>query len=166
MKLTWKKNMSSDYSIYDGGQKIGSLKKENFFSGKVIGNINGEEYVFYKKNIVDNSITFRKTKDSGPLGNINFNIWSNKANIRIDNQRYIWRYNNLLNNKWNIESSNGNKAEYKANFSSGDINYKDNDQLMILLGLYVSRYYQRQSIFIICILFVPIYMTFISRLLS
>ena len=156
MKLTWKKNITSDYTIFYSEQKIGSLRKEDIFSDKIIGKIGTEEFLFYKKSIFDSSITFKNTKDSSQLGNINFNIWNNKANIEFGGKHYIWRYNNYLNTKWIIESTTGNKAEYKSNISKGEIDIIDDDQLMILLGLYVKKYYQRNTFVIFFILFLPI----------
>ncbi len=156
MKLTWKKNIASDYSIFNDAQKIGSLRKEDLFTDKIIGKIGAQEFLFYKKSIFDSSVSFKNTQDSSQIGNINFNIWNNKANIEFGGKRYTWRYNNFLNNKWIIESTTGNKAEYTSSFSNGEINIKDDDQLMILLGLYVKKYYQRNTFIIFFVLFLPI----------
>jgi hypothetical protein len=162
MKITWKKNISNDFKLFNNESQIGILKSENYLDGSVFGNIENEKYSFKRKNIFENqSIIIDKTQNR-QIGIIKYGIWNNKADIFVNDLKYTWKYNNVWNSEWYIEDSNGEKINFKSNFFKGTVLTNENDALKILLGLYIYRYYQRNTFIIFFIIFLPTIMRMLN----
>lgn len=156
MNLTWKKNIASNTKLYENEKQIGSLEKENLFSNSVIGKIGTESYYFYKLNFFDSRIIISDiTSKNQQFGTITFNIWNTRADIYIGNERYTWLYSNIWNTEWTIIEPNGKKVNFKSVILQGKITSDTQNQLLLLIGLFIHNYIQNSTYLVFLILFIP-----------
>ena len=135
MNLTWKKNIASNIKLYENEKQIGSLEKENLFSNSVIGKIGTESYYFYKLNFFDSQIIISNiTSKNHQFGTITFNIW---------------------NTEWTITEPNGKKVNFKSAILQGKITSDTQNQLLLLIGLFIHNYIQNSTYLVFLILFIP-----------
>ena len=157
--LRWKKNFfSSTYSIYSNEKMLGKLR-DNAFTQSADGTLYGENYYFRTKGIFKQNTTIIDKEDNKAIGNISYNTWMTKATIKISNKTYFWKYDNLWNTKWSIHDSDGILIKFTGSTTSGLINSKTEDALLLLSGLFVTNYYIQITIVIMIAIFIPIYMS-------
>jgi len=80
----------------------------------------------------------------------------NKASININGQKFDLKYDNIWNTKWSISSLNETQIRYNSSTTTGQIESKTDNQLLILSGLYVANYYLQMTLAVLLIVFIPI----------
>lgn len=155
-KLTWKRNILNGlYTIYDNGLQIGQLK-ERPFQETSTGEINGKVYTFITKGFFKRETMIFESSNNEAIGKITYNEWRNRANITINNNTAEWKYENILNTKWQIFDAEGIKIEYSGLSLGGEINSVVNDELLLLSGLFVTNFFRQTTLIVIIIIFVII----------
>jgi hypothetical protein len=153
LKLNWKSEIfSSTIIVFDKNKKIGFFKSE-LFSDNTSLKINKTKYNFFKKDIFSQKILIFNTSTKEIIGEINYESFKTKAQIKLNDKSYSWKYENFWNNKWSLTDENGILSEYDSNFNGGQIESITNDYLLILTGLFTTNYYLKMiTFFIVCIL--------------
>lgn len=149
----WRKNLFSElYSIYSNEDLIGTLE-EKLFSNSAMGSLNRKEYTFIKRGFLKQNIDIVDNLTNKVIGTIRFSGLMTKAYLTINDESYLWKYDNFSGTKWTVLNSEGIKINYTSSFTSGLIFSETNDDLLILSGLYVSNYYFQVSMSFIILLF-------------
>lgn len=158
----WKKSLlSSTYSIYSNEQIIGRLESKTF-SQSAIGELNGKEYTFKTKGLLNQNTEIIDTKENKVIGEITYNTWMTKATISVSNQSVNWKYDNMWNSKWSLFDQEGTEIKYAGSSTKGTIESNSDDALLLLCGLFVTNYYWQMSVAVIVAVFVPIYTSVLS----
>lgn len=154
-KLNWKKDWFSDeYSVFSGEKQVGSLK-DKFFSQTSNANMNGREYIFRTKGLIDQHTEIIDPAEDKAIGEISYNSWMTKATISLPDKTILWEYDNLWNTKWSLSGTDGIKIRYSGSSTNGEIDSNTEDELIILSGLFVTNYYWQMTIAILIIVFIP-----------
>lgn len=155
-KLTWKRNfLNGLYTVYDNGRQIGQLKERPFRETST-GEINGKVYTFITKGFFKRETIIFDNFKNEEIGKITFNEWRTRAFIIIDEKTINWKYDNFLNTKWSVFDEKGIKIKYSNSSLGGKIDSFDDDELLLLCGLFVINYFRQAAFVVLIILFVVI----------
>ncbi len=91
--------------------------------------------------------------DNNIIGEITYNTWMTKAQIKIQNKVINWKYDNLWSSKWSLSSSEGIEINYSGSSTKGEIESNTGDELILLSGLFVTNYYWQLTFIVIFVLF-------------
>jgi len=140
--LTWKRNwFSSAYQILAGGISVGTLK-EKAFQRSAFGNIGDQHYKFQQKGWLKPYTEIIDLNTGEKIGSISFSSWKFKATVTIGTQQMYWSYRNFWQNKWELSDFAGDHITFKGNCNKGAIAMTYRDDLLVLIGLLISNYYQ------------------------
>jgi hypothetical protein len=147
-KINWKKGLfSSKYRLFDNNIEVGEFS-QSAFSSTSLGKINEVKLRFKKKGLFSSETEITDLNSNQLIGNIKFNSWRNKAEIKISNKKYLWKYDNFWNSKWSISENGQQLINYKSSTTSGNIESSIENDLLMLSGLYVYNYYVMMMIII------------------
>jgi hypothetical protein len=154
--ITWtKKLFRCSYELLSEGMSIGRLK-DNEFSQSVTAELNDKRFAFktngwgHKAKIID-------LDSNEQIGTISFGHWLPKATINYYDKVAEWKFSNLWETRWKIFDNNGSKLKYKGWQGSGSVEVQENDELLILAGLFVSNHYWKMA-FLYVMIFFPYWM--------
>ncbi|MNY36214.1 hypothetical protein D3C86_1706890 [compost metagenome] len=99
------------------------------------------------------------------VGEIKYSSWSNKAFLKLFENKLSWQYENMWNTKWKIKNTNGNYIEFNSNGNIKADQINDNE-FEILSGLFVYNRYQKAMIVVMIVIFTPIFLTNIFKLIN
>lgn len=158
-----KKLFSNCYKIFEGNKEIGFIKKD-YFSQKTTAEINGKKFIYLEKSPFERNSKILDSEEK-TIGIINYNTWESKASLQIGEEKLSWQYKNIWNTNWKIESSNGKIIEFNMD---GNINIDriDNNEIEILSGLYLYKYYKRVVMLFLVFLFIPIFLNSFLKLMN
>jgi len=152
-ELTWKKGwFSCAYQILAGDMSVGALKEKTFQRAS-IGAIGNKRYKFRTKGILKPYTEIIDLDEHQVIGRISFSCWMPKATVQLGEQTMYWRYQNLWETKWELNDFEGNRLAFKGCQTKGKVTMTNKDELMVLVGLFISNYYQKMTtVFIAAIL--------------
>ena len=140
-KINWKKGLfSSKYRLFDNNIEVGAFS-QSAFSSTSLGKINEVKIRFKIKGHFSSETEITDLNSNQLIGNIIFNTWRNKAEIKIKNKTYLWKYENFWHSKWSISENGQQVINYKSSTTSGNIESLIDHNLLILSGFYVYNYY-------------------------
>ena len=82
------------------------------------------------------------------IGTIKFNGWGNKAEINLNEKKYLLKSIGIWGNKWSLLENNEIIIDYKSSTLSGKIESEINDNIILLIGLYTMNYFKRTAVMI------------------
>ncbi len=89
--INWKKGLfSSKYRLFDNNIEIGEFS-QSAFSSNSFGKINESKLKFRKKGIFNSETEITDLNSNQLIGNVKFNGWGSKAEIKMDNKNYLWK---------------------------------------------------------------------------
>lgn len=154
----WKKGIfDCTYKLYANNHLTGNLRDKTF-SQTNEGEINGKQYSF-RTNGFFQQYTQIFNQFGLLIGEIEYNFWMTKANIKLGDQLISWKYDNIWNTKWSMSNSEGLKIESSNSTTSGRISSNSEDELLLLIGLFVTNYYKQMTIAVMVAVFVPLWTT-------
>ena len=152
----WKKGVFSEcYKIFNNEAQVGNLSNKSF-SQTAHGELNEEKYTFKTCGFWKQQTQIIDNNENKIVGEITYNNWMNKASININGQKFDLKYDNIWNTKWSISSLNETQIRYNSSTTTGQIESKTDNQLLILSGLYVDNYYLQMNLAVLLIVFIPI----------
>ncbi|MCZ4244241.1 hypothetical protein [Pedobacter punctiformis] len=150
--LIWRKGLfDSNYQVYAGGLLKFSL---SFSSWKNSAIATTKEGIFLlKSNSLSNSETIILNNKSEILGRVVYDLLSFKATIILSTgEQFDWSYQNSWLSRWTLNNRSDKQIIFSSSSGSGIINSNINEDLLLIIGLYVREYYSRLiSLFIIAI---------------
>jgi hypothetical protein len=154
----WKKIFFSDtYKIYSHSKHAGELKNKAF-TNTSYGEFNGLQFMFKTTGFFKQK-TRIYDKYKNVIGEINYNNLMTKAALSLNNKRFNWKYDNLLNTKWRIFNAEGIEIKYSGSSLNGIIESNTDDALLLLSGIFVTNYYWQITVAVLIAVFVPLFST-------
>ena len=162
MQLHWKRGaLSSTYQILSKGQSIGQLQ-DNSFKRYSDGEIRKKKYRFHTEGLFKQHTKIIDQESSQVIGSIQYNSWMSKAEIKIHERSYHWKYDNAWQTKWSISDEKGVLLNFAGGMRKGSIEGKDPDDLHVLTGLFVTNYYTQVGITVLVAVFIPVWVSVIN----
>lgn len=156
-QLNWKKGaLSTTYHIFSKGQSIGQLQ-DNAFKRYSDGEIRNKKYRFLTEGLFKQHTSIIDRESNKAIGNIQYNSWMNKAEIKIHGRSLYWKYDNAWQTKWSISEDKGVLLNFSGGMTKGIIEGNDPDDLHALTGLFVTNYYTQVGIAVLVAVFLPIW---------
>lgn len=153
--LTWRKGLfDSNYQIYKQSQIQASL----FFSSwkNNARGIGLHESYFFTTEGFSNPITKITDQNGQEIGLITYHFWQLKASISLNKQEHSsWSFSNAWLSKWTINNFQGKEIHYQASSGSGTVFSNNEDELLLLSGLFIKEYFARILILFFILLILP-----------
>jgi hypothetical protein len=160
--LNWKKGLfSTCYDIYSRGTVVGKLK-EKTWTDSAYGELNGKKYNFITGGFLEKETQIIDNETNTTIGKIIYNSLKTKARIELGNKVVNWSYTNAVNTKWSLTSLDGKEIKYQGTSTSGRIEFDDENELLILIGLFITNHYWQSSVAVMIAIFIPIWVTIIN----
>lgn len=155
--LIWRKgSFDSNYQLYINGEIKGSLI---FSSWK--NNARGialKNYYFTSEGFF-NPITKIRDEHHNQIGVITYNAWKLKATVTFNNLDHAsWSYTNSWLSKWTITNHRDKQIQYHSTTGSGTAYSDNDDELLLLSGLYIREFFSRAIILLVLIILIPVVM--------
>jgi hypothetical protein len=154
--LTWRKGLfDSNYQVYDQSQIRASL-----FFGSWKNDARGialsKNYYFTTEGFL-NPVTRIRDENLQELGIITYHPWQLKATLTFNHEIHAsWAYTNGWLSNWRISDHREKQIQYHASTAAGTILTNNDDELLLLSGLFVREFFSRIMILILIIFLFPI----------
>ena len=160
----WSKgNFSKTFDIISNNKHLGRLVG-NSFSNSAELMIDGKKYLYRTNGFSRQKTSILNLSDSKLAGEVLFNVWMTKAEIRLNNERYFLKFDNLMNTRWTISNSEGSIINYQGNSSGkGSIVSNADDNLLVATGLFVANHYWQAIVAVSIAAFLPIWVILLSQ---
>lgn len=156
-QLNWKRGaFSTTYQIFSKGQSIGQLQ-DNAFKRYSDGEIRKKKYRFHTEGLFKQHTKIIDQQSNKVIGSIQYNSWMSKAEIKIHNKSFHWKYDNAWQTKWSISDEKGVLLNFAGGMTKGSIEGNDPQDLHVLSGLFVTNYYTQVGIAVLVAVFIPIW---------
>ncbi len=154
--LTWTKGLfESNYQIFSNGQIRNSLLF-NTWKNEAQGIGINQNYYFRTSGFL-NPTTQVFNQQQELIGTISYNSWQTKATINMNSgEQYMWNFTNGWYSKWAVGNFQGKQILFDSNSSSGVISTNTDDEVLLLIGLFIREFHSRLFIFLILIILIPI----------
>jgi hypothetical protein len=160
--LNWKKGTFSTTShIYYGEKKIGELRNYTFKQTSE-GFIRNKKYRFQTKGLFKQETRILDGTGNQVLGTISYGSMMSRATIRFKYRTVSWKYNNGWQTRWSLFNDQGILMKFAGSFSKGSIECNEEDDLLVLTGMFVTNYFQQAMIAIMVAVFIPIWVSVIN----
>lgn len=155
--INWQKSwFSNTYELLTDGNVVGTLLSKSF-SNSAMAEMDKLKITFHTKGVFNQQTEVIDSITSRILGVITYNTWRTRATIMLKDSTIEWKSLNWINSRWGIFSNNKELITCSSNMIKGDITVNEYDALNILIGLYVSEYFNRSFIAIFIVLFIIIF---------
>lgn len=153
--LTWRKGMfDSNYQIYTNDEIKGSLI---FSSWK--NNARGialKNYYFTTEGFL-NPVTKIRDEKHHQIGTITYNIWKLKATVTFNDLDHAsWGYTNSWLSEWTITNHRDKQIHYRSSTGMGTVFSDNEDELLLLSGIYIREFFSRAIVLFILIVLISI----------
>jgi hypothetical protein len=157
--LSWKRGaFSSTCRIFSGEETIGELTNKAF-SQTALGLIRNKRYLFKTKGLFKQETRILEGVSHQVLGSISYNSWKSRATIQFKDRTLYWKYDNRWQSRWSLFDDQGILMKFAGGSSKGTIECKEEDDLLVLTGMFVTNYYQQAMIAILVAVFIPIWLS-------
>jgi hypothetical protein len=155
--LTWRKGLfDSNYQLYTNGEIRGSLV---FSSWK--NNARGialKNYYFTSEGFL-NPITKIRDENHQEIGIITYNSFKLKATLTFHHLEHAsWSFTNSWLSQWAITNHRDKQIVYHASSTAGTVHSNNDDELMLLAGLFIKEFFSRAFIIFILLILIPMIM--------
>ena len=152
--LTWRKGLfDSDYQLYTNGEIKGSLifsSLKNNARGIALKN-----YYFTTEGFF-NPITKIRDENHNQIATINYNTWKLKATVTYNNLDHAsWSYTNGWLSHWSITNHRDKLIQYHSTTGAGHANSDNDDELLLLSGLFIREFFSRAIILLVIVILIP-----------
>lgn len=160
--LTWKRGIfSSTCRIFSGEDFIGELASYAF-KQTAEGVIRNKKYLFRTKGLFKQETQIIDGVSDQVIANITYNSRMSKATIEFKDRTVLWKYDNTWQTKWSLYDKLGIYMKFAGRQSKGTIEFEEEDDLLVLTGLFVTNYYQQAMIAIMVAVLIPIWVSVIN----
>ncbi len=153
--LTWRKGVfDSNYQLYTNGEIKGSLifsSLKNNARGIALKN-----YYFTTEGFL-NPVTKIRDENHHEVGTITYNSWKLKATVAFNNLEHAsWAYTNSWLSQWTITNHRDKQIIFHSSTGAGTAQSNNDDELLLLSGLFIREFFSRALILIFIAVFVAI----------
>lgn len=162
-KLNWKRGaFSTTYQILSDERSIGQLENHTFRQTSE-GRINKSKYSFVTRGVFKQETRIMDGDSRKVIGTIRYNSMKSRASIELPGRTLSWKYDNAWQTRWRICDEKQTLMEFAGRSFKGSIEFEQDDDLLVLTGLYVTNYYQQAMIAVFVAVFIPIWVTLFSN---
>lgn len=166
--LNWKPEsmFKCSYRILENYSQVGYIKRARW-QKNFTAELNGQQYTFKPQGFFKRE-SIIVDRENNTIGLITKDNWNSNAVITVNGQSYPLAYTNAWQTKWSIKVSFGNSINYNSNGYnySGNVTSNENNNLLILAGLYTNFWKLENSLIVIMICFIPIWITIFPALIK
>ncbi len=160
--LNWKRGtFSSTCRISSGEEIIGELANYTF-KQTAEGVIRNKRYFFRTKGLFKQETQIIDGESDQVIGTIVYGSMMNKATIEFKDRTVSWKYDNTWQTRWSLYDKLGIYMKFTGGHNKGSIEYEEEEDLLVLTGLFVTNYYQQAMIAIMVAVFIPIWVSVIN----
>jgi hypothetical protein len=160
--LHWKKGtFSTTCRISAGDEIIGELTN-HAFKQIAHGVIRNRRYRFQTKGLFKQETQIIDGESDQVIANITYNSMMSKATIQFKDRTVNWKYDNGWQTRWSLYDNLSIYMKFAGGHSKGTIEYEEEDDLLVLTGMFVTNYYQQATIAIMVAVFIPIWISAIN----
>ncbi len=155
--LTWRKGLfDSNYQLYGNSE----IKASLIFSS-LKNNARGialKNYYFTTEGFLNPTTKIRDEKHN-QIGVITYHTWQLKATVTFNNLDHAsWNYTNSWLSQWVITNHRDKQIQYHSSTAAGTIHSDNDDELMLLSGLFIREFFSRAIMLIVIAIFIPLIM--------
>ena len=160
--LSWKRGtFSSTCQIFSGDEIVGELANYTF-KQTAEGLMRNKRYLFRTKGLFKQETQIIDGANDQVIANITYNSMMSKATIEFKDRTVSWKYDNTWQTKWSLYDKLGIYMKFTGGHNKGSIEYEEEDDLLVLTGMFVTNYYQQAMIAIMVAVFIPIWVSVIN----
>jgi len=161
--FNWKKGaFSTTYQIFSGEEIIGELANYAFRK-TAEGIIRDKRYLFRTKGLFKQETQIIDGKNDQVIANITYNSMMSRATIQFKDRTINWKYDTGWQTRWSLYNDQGTLMKFASrSMNKGKIEFEEEDDLLVLTGMFVTNYYQQAMIAIMVAVFIPIWVTVIN----
>ena len=160
--LSWKRGIfSSTCQIFSGEEIIGELANYTF-KQTAEGVMRNKRYLFRTKGLFKQETQIIDGESDQVIGTIVYGSMMNKATIEFKDRTVSWKYDNTWQSRWSLYDKLGIYMKSTVALTKATIEYEEDDDLLVLTGLFVTNYYQQAMIAIMVAVFIPIWVSVIN----
>lgn len=146
-KLFWIKEIfGAKLEIHQGGERIGTIRWNNMFSGKASADINGRIFIL-KRDFFNSRIELRDAKMDSLLTEVAVNVFNPRSDVVINGKRFELEIKNFWQSRWAWKFNGTEIVVFTSNEfitrEKGDIELFtaccEEVEILILLGLFVRN---------------------------
>jgi hypothetical protein len=160
--LHWKKGTFSTTCRISSGEEIIGELANYAFKQTAEGVIRDKRYLFRTKGLFKQETQIIDGENDQVIANITYNSMMSKATIQFTDRTVYWKYDNAWQTKWSLFDKQGIYMKFAGGHSKGTIEYEEEDDLLVLTGMFVTNYYQQAMIAIMVAVFIPIWVSVIN----
>ena len=144
--LYWTKDaFTLNYSIFSKGQLVGKVT-DTLTNRSAKASIFGEKFIFESEGIIKPRIRIINMTAKKVIGHIDFEIIRAKAHITISEERYSWKFNNLLHTKWILTNEQGAPLLSGKRSKEGFFNnHPDVEPILLLCALIIRNRFTKRG---------------------
>ncbi|WP_372644747.1 hypothetical protein [Ancylomarina sp.] len=144
-ELSWEKDtFSRTFTLFNEQKLCGYLKSDSL-SQSANGEIKGEVYSFKTSGVFKKSTVVYDMETYKSLAVITYDEWRSKAILSVGNRVLYFKFDNLLQNKWQLSEAGGVYIAYTVTSNKGLINSTTDEILLLLSGLLVADYFKKSQ---------------------
>lgn len=153
--LTWRKGIfDSNYQLYTNSEIKGSLIFSSWKNNA--RGIASKNYYFTTEGFL-NPITKIRDENHHQIGVITYNSWKLKATVTFNDLDHAsWGYTNSWLSQWTISNHRDKHIHYHSSTGAGTAQSNNDDELLLLSGLYIREFFSRALILIVIAVFVAV----------
>ena len=160
--LSWKRGtFSSTCRIFSGEDIIGELANYTF-KQTAEGVIRNKRYLFRTKGLFKQETRIIDGESDQLIGTISYSSMMSKASIQFKDRTINWKYDNGWQTRWSLFNEHLTLMKFAGGHSKGTIECNEENDLLVLTGMFVTNYYQQAMIAIMVAVFIPIWVSVIN----
>jgi len=147
MQLIWKSTFRGNESRIFRGKVLAGLLKISSWKDNAYGELDGHMLRFKTHGFWKRYTQILSIEGDKEIGRIDYNMWKSTASITYQEFEYQWKFASWKRNKWSV--INSEVAAYFTKTSlwknEGEIELDHIPSSIVLIGLFVSKYFERIS---------------------
>lgn len=156
MTLTWKKKwFDSTYHLFQEETPVGQLEPHTW-KLLVTGSFNKKTFEFRRVGFFRNYVSINNVQNNIQEGSISFHKWTGKPTLTLRSGKpYALHYTNTWHSKWALSNNEDEIIYYKGNSTKGEVNTNNDNEILILSGLYLADNHWRLTLVILFVIIIP-----------
>lgn len=144
--LSWIKDaLSLNYSIFRNGQLVGKISDKSM-DRSAKASLAGEKFIFETEGFIKTYINIFHINTKTEIGRIEFELIRSRAKINLAGEHYFWKFNNLLNTKWVLNTPDEKTIISGEKRKEGSFKIQpDINPVLLLCSLIIRNWFIKQG---------------------
>lgn len=143
-RLIWNKGyFDSNYQLFNESGKIEASLQFDSWKNHARG-IALQQFIYFRTEGFLNPITKILNENQETIAVITYDQWHAKATLTTQkNEVFAWSFGDGWLSKWGITNFKDKQTLYQSNTTSGTVMANNEDEVILLAGLFVKEFYSR-----------------------